>query len=157
MKRPSVTDEAIARLLANGGKSLATRLPEAPAAVEPFVLEFHVAARPIPWKAATVLKAGGAFKDKKLVAWQRAVATCGRMAMMGREPFAGPVEIDVTFHLSPSKNGSVPDTTNLVKALEDSLQGVVIVNDRQVCNTMARRRKATIDVARVKVTSIEED
>lgn len=157
MKRSSVTDEAIERAIAGGAKSLSIRMPGAEPTAGPFSLEFHVAGRPVPWSAPHTTRTGHAYKGKRLVAWQKLVKDSAAVAMRGRPPHAGPVEIELTFHMAPSRNGSCGDLSNLVKGTEDALQGVVIVNDRQVCKATMRRRKSAIDGARVKVTSIEEE
>lgn len=127
-------------------------VPAAPAVPRPgeLIVEFEIDARPIPWKASTILKRGGAFKDKKLVAWQDEVRRRGREAMGGREPYAGPVEVRFLFSLT-RRAGSVADTSNLTKACEDSLQGVVIVNDRAVHQIVSHRTTGDRDFARVTV------
>jgi Holliday junction resolvase RusA-like endonuclease len=158
MKRSSVTDEMIAKVLASGGRVLTTRLPESPLTrFEPFLVEFLVTGRPVPWSAPTVLKSGHAFKGKRLVAWQGIVKDSAVVAMKGHEPYAGPVLISMRFFLKRSGNGSLPDLSNLVKSTEDALQGVVIVNDRQVCRNIGGRYVAAENSALIKVTSIEEE
>jgi Holliday junction resolvase RusA-like endonuclease len=89
--------------------------------------------RPVPWKAPTTTRTGHSFKDKRLVAWQKRVAdeAAEVMRVLGRDPYAGPVSLSMCFELK-RKAGRAPDTSNLGKAAEDALQGVVIVNDTQV-------------------------
>jgi Holliday junction resolvase RusA-like endonuclease len=95
------------------------------------IVRFEVPGRAVPWKVPTVTKRRGAFKDKRLVAWQETVAEYARAAMAGREPYAGPVRLDVRFEIK-RRAGSMPDRTNCLKAAEDALQGIVFTNDRLV-------------------------
>lgn len=99
--------------------------------------------RPVPWKVPHVGKFG--CKPTKgrhdMAAWQQVVAARARLAMAGRKPYSGPVRLSVTFNLvrRPGRQSN-PDLTNLVKALEDAIQDVVIVNDQQVSEHVKMRR-----------------
>lgn len=73
---------------------------------------------------------------------------CGKQAMAGREPLAGPVAVVVAFGVSVPKSwpawrqeaaldGEVrpigkPDCDNLIKAIFDSLNGIVWRDDSQI-------------------------
>ena len=65
------------------------------------------------------------------------------------EPIAGPVRLELEFYLLPPKKptNEYPrqDNTNLIKACEDALQGIVFVNDSQVVVTRAKKAYATKD------------
>jgi len=122
-------------------------------AVEGVIAEFVVEGRPCPWKAPTVTK-NGTFKDKTLVAWQKTVADHAALAMVGKYPYPGPVRLDLHFRLT-RRPGSVPDLSNLTKALEDSLQGTVITNDRVVFQLHAERTMGDRDCVEIRVTSLE--
>jgi Holliday junction resolvase RusA-like endonuclease len=114
------------------------------------IVDFYVPMRPVPWSVPMVLRTGRSIKSKRLLSWQKAVATCCRMAMGRTEPYAGPVRLDFEFHLT-KRAGSLPDTSNLTKAAEDALQGVAIVNDRAVWGITSRRVVGDGDGARVRV------
>jgi Holliday junction resolvase RusA-like endonuclease len=103
------------------------------------IVELVVPSRPVPWKAPTTTRTGHSFKDKKLVEWQKLVAGQAAIAMGSRYPHPGPIDLTLRFELT-RKPGSVPDLSNLTKALEDSLQGIVFVNDRWVSHIDATRR-----------------
>ena len=90
---------------------------------------FTVEGRAVPWKAPTVTQNGGTFKDRTLVAWQEMVAGAARRAWGNREPYAGRVELEFTVHIRGKRRG---DATNLQKSIEDSMQSVVISNDKNV-------------------------
>lgn len=122
------------------------------------IAEFEVPMRPIPWKAPMVLRTGVSIKDKTLLAWQAEVSRCAAIAMLGRRPYGHAVEVWAEFHLAPSRNGSYGDSTNLLKGVEDSLQGIAIVNDRKVVRSHPERflLGVTRDHAWVRVIAVED-
>ena len=113
------------------------------------IAEFVVDARPCPWKSPTTTRTGHSFKDKSLVAWQKLVADHASIAMGSRYPHPGPITLRLHFELT-RRPGSVPDLSNLTKALEDSLQGIVFVNDRWVNDIHATRKVGYHDRATIK-------
>jgi Holliday junction resolvase RusA-like endonuclease len=123
------------------------------------ICEFEVPTRPVPWKAPSTTQTGHSYKDPKLVEWQSEVASCAgkAMTMNGRKPYGHAVEVWAEFHLAPSRNGSYGDTTNLLKAVEDALQGVVLVNDKRVVRSHPERFLVgvTRDHAWVRVIAVE--
>lgn len=120
------------------------------------LVHFEVAMRPVPWKAPTVTRSGVSFKDASLKRWQKEVRDRGAKAMSGG-PYSCRVELVMDFHLT-KRAGSAPDVSNLTKATEDSLQGPVIVNDRQVAKITSRRLdRAERDYAEIWVYSAGED
>ncbi len=83
--------------------------------------------------------------------WREAVALAGRMAMNGRAPLAGELQVGATFglrrpksHFGTGKNVDVlkasaplwprerPDVLKLMRAAEDALTGVVWKDDAQI-------------------------
>ena len=91
--------------------------------------------RAVPWKASQVTK-HGTYKPKSLREWQATVAQYARLNWGNREPYGGPVETWCRFEFS---NGPMGDADNLGKACVDALQGIVIINDRQVVRNTAER------------------
>lgn len=144
-------------VLPAGAKSLKTKLPKATSllgqryAPGTLLVTVEVPHRPIPWKAPSTTRTGHSYKDPKLVAWQRQVGLYAGQAMAGLAPYRHPVKLDISFHLTRAKNGSIPDLSNLTKAFEDALQGTVIVNDCQVASIIADRYIGTTDGAVVDV------
>lgn len=108
------------------------------------VLGIEVIGKPIPWKVSIRPKGKGPPTNPKLAAWQRRVRDEAALAMRGRPPHSGPFALSAWFGVAGAVHG---DLTNLLKSLEDAIEGVAFVNDRA-----AREHRAylvTNDVDRV--------
>jgi len=107
-----------------------------------------------------------------LARWRSAVAETGREAMVaaGAGPFVGAVAVEVTFYVrrplahfsgrrrshpvrddAPTFSSTVPDLDKLVRALLDSLTGVVWGDDSQVAVIQAEKRYAAPEPAGARV------
>ena len=118
------------------------------------IFEGMVVGRAVPWKAPNVTRRG-TFRDKKVKKWQSHVKWQTLQYKQG-EPYDGPVMLDLKF-IMRGRSGLLPDLTNLTKALEDVLQGIVYVNDRQVCKQVTERivgDKSTKECTLIRVWSI---
>jgi Holliday junction resolvase RusA-like endonuclease len=86
-------------------------------------------------------------KSGRLTRWMRAVSASARIAMTGREPFAGHCELWAEFmvsrpmsHYTPKgalakgalKFPNKPDNDKLLRAIKDSMSGIVYGDDAQV-------------------------
>jgi Holliday junction resolvase RusA-like endonuclease len=135
---------------------------------------------PAPWRAPTIARNGGRFKDKKLLAWQEFVRTCAQVACRGLGQILTPIALKATFYRRPPegrrpgepwdadiqynaelgkftrRGRPIPDVTNLLKGLEDTLQGVVFADDAQVVQSEARRLYGPEDGAVVEVFRYDE-
>lgn len=111
------------------------------------LLRCSIEQRAVPWSAPTVGK-GRAFKNPKLVAWQEAVKLFATENRVLREPYEGPVEVNLVCRFA---KGPIGDASNLLKAAEDSLQGVVFVNDRQVVRNSCERSIEGYDLVLIEV------
>lgn len=120
------------------------------------IVEVRVPGRPIPWKPARVLRNGMSYKDGKLKSWQKTVGQYAFLAMKGMAPYSHSVALEVDFYLTAIKGRVTPDLSNLTKALEDSLQGTVIENDRRVVRIVSKRFTGLADEVRVRVYATEE-
>lgn len=116
------------------------------------LLSIRWGGRAIPWKAPTVTRHGATFKDGTLVAWQQEVALRAMAARKISKPYEGPVEVKMVARFA---KGPIGDACNLLKAAEDSLQGVVFVNDRQVVVNSCDRRQAGYDMVAIVVRAAE--
>jgi crossover junction endodeoxyribonuclease RusA len=91
-------------------------------------VEFVVSGMPVSSQA----------KDLALkAAYRRAVVEAAQVAMGTLEPFATPVLIFLAIF---GEGGVRPDGDNVAKLVQDALQGIVYVNDRQIDDTIIRRR-----------------
>ncbi len=121
--------------------------------MEPGTLIFSltIPCRAVPWTPSRTTKFKGTYKPKRLRQWQATVAQYARLKWGNRKPYGGPVAIWCYFEFA---KGPIPDATNLLKAVEDSLQGIVIVNDRQVeRNTVERLTTTDVDMTTIAVRS----
>ena len=129
------------------------------APVEPatpgLIVAFTIAGYPRPWQPARVAESR-AFSLPLMRAWERRVADEARLAMGGRPPVAGPIRLELEFRFR--RHGGRGDLTNLIKAAEDGLQGVVFANDRDVAGIAAKVREGeAADSMEVRAWSIGED
>lgn len=81
---------------------------------------------------------GQVYTPKKTKDFEIAIAWLGKQAMKGRKPLAGPVGMYFKFGFK-SKDSSYystvkPDFDNLMKAVADSLNNIVYLDDCQVCS-----------------------
>lgn len=105
-------------------------------------IELRIEGRPIPWKAPEFGRTPRgkriAFSVPAYDAWKQTCHWQARAQMAGIKPLAVPCELTAEFHLI-RKPGPLPDLTNLVKALEDAIQGVAVTNDRLIVAHQTQR------------------
>lgn len=93
-------------------------------------LEFTIAATPVSHQS----------RDRvRLAAWREAVAAAARYNWpVGAEPSAGPLRLLVVYyHEGDSYN---VDGDNLLKPIQDALQGIVYRDDRQIVDAQVQKR-----------------
>ena len=140
-------------------------LASRPAVVCSFALDGEL----VPWSAPEVVerrtKAGrrvrGAKKNPHLEAFQAEVALRAEVAMGGKPPTGGPVELILwLWRRAPRgrKPGDWwdkrPEASNLLKGIEDALSGVVYADDRQVVMQRTVKKYGTADGCRIVVCSL---
>lgn len=132
-------------------------------------LAFCIPGKAAPWSAPTVRMRRGrniTRSNPRMKAWQEAVHYNAKAAMNGRPPLEGPVELKVVIWVSPPKSWSKekrkdalaglirpavrPDRSNILKALEDAMQGALYLDDKQVVEGPTSKRYG--EPARVVVT-----
>lgn len=105
--------------------------------------------------------------------WQQEIATEGLRVRNGRGPLQGPLELRVDFYLprprshyhtgknagrlkvnAPDQPTSRPDTTKLVRAVEDALTGVWYADDAQLVEQVARKFYSTTPRAMISVARL---
>ncbi len=95
---------------------------------------FVVPGQPIPKARARVTRSGHAYTPERTAAWESKVAWAARLAMQGREPFAGDVVVAVVIKRGDRKRA---DTDNCVKSLIDAMDHIVFGDDQQVTGIYA--------------------
>jgi Holliday junction resolvase RusA-like endonuclease len=111
------------------------------------------------------------YKDGPDRKYEAGVAGVARRAMAGREPLEGPLSLTLRFRLQPPKSmtkglrarvlaGEEPyfgafDTSNMVKSIEDAMNKIVWVDDRQVVRLFATKVAAEQAGVDVRVESYE--
>lgn len=103
--------------------------------------------RAYPWKAPKVSRSGRAPRNRQHNSYNHWKSWSADISMVlmglfrhecdGQAVLMSAVDLDMLFVLERGR--SIPDRTNLGKALEDLLQGIVYVNDRQVSGGDVRR------------------
>jgi Holliday junction resolvase RusA-like endonuclease len=100
---------------------------------------------PVPWKSPNAARVGRGvkvYKDSELRHYQEALAEAVRAQMIASDRHEGELSLTLYFwrQLDEAVNvdtgrrrrAHVADATNLQKATEDALQGILFDNDRQV-------------------------
>lgn len=118
---------------------------------------FTVEGLPAPWTSPRRGRGGGSIPTKasgRMKAWQDRVKLAATAAMRGRRLIDGPVGLMLDFTMwedgeswiqvdnydpEPHLNFKKPDLTNLIKATEDALSGIVFKDDCQVTWIDARK------------------
>lgn len=134
----------------------------------------HGKAEPAGSKTAGISKGGRRYvRDSNPASkeWKRLVAQVAGEAMAGRELLEGPLSLSVDF-FRPRPKGhfgkrgllpsapvfptTAPDTTKLLRAVEDACQGVVFRNDSQIVSQTARKHYGTAARCEVRIYEIDE-
>lgn len=114
------------------------------------MISFVVSGPSVPFSWGS--RGNGRFIPKRQRDYMNLVASIAKRAMVGVEKIEGPVRLEVKFWYEPpaswsrAKRGranwktSKPDSTNLIKLLEDSLTGIVWKDDAQVCSHVVDKR-----------------
>lgn len=95
--------------------------------------------------------------NPKAAAWKEWVRAAAKGFMEGRPPLAGPLVLQLEFTLARGKTVTRdvptvrPDTTKLVRAVEDALTNVVWEDDAQVVSQYAEKRYGEVEGVRIVV------
>lgn len=102
-------------------------------------IRFVVPGRPVPQGSMRRGKGLTMYhSNKALLPWRKAIGWAARAAMGGRSVLAGPLCLDVVFHLPRPKRPEFelpavkPDGDKLLRAVADALTGITYTDDAQV-------------------------
>lgn len=141
-----------------------------PFRVNSFGVQFTVWGLPQPGGSKTAGRRldGSSFvreSNQKAAPWKDMVAQAAGIMMKGHELFRGPLQMKLVFYVprpkghfgargllpsAPKFPTKRPDLTKLVRPLEDSLTGVCMADDSQVCRQLVEKRYG--EPARAEIT-----
>lgn len=101
---------------------------------------------------------GKVFTPPETVAYEQSVAWAAKIAMKGRPILTGPVELSIIASFGGKERGwhtKKPDITNICKALEDAMNGIVYKDDSQVCMLSFKKFKSIDDFVEVVVQPLD--
>ena len=129
------------------------------------MIEFTIPGDPVPFA-----RAGSSgkvrFTPKKQASFMNMVKIIAHQAMAGRAPLSGPVMLTVTTTYTypqswsqRKKDGTAwkvsrPDLSNLIKIIEDSMNGIVFDDDAQVVSLIARKSFGLVNETKVQVGEV---
>jgi Holliday junction resolvase RusA-like endonuclease len=99
---------------------------------------FEVSGEPVPKGRPRMTKTGHVYTPKKTATYERKVALLATIARQGahRKPFTGPVGISAVFRFGTKRR---IDIDNVLKAVLDSLNGILYEDDSQVMEIQVRK------------------
>lgn len=133
-------------------------------------IEFIIRGDPVGKARHRKSKSGGYYTPEKTASYERLVGQTAQAEMVGQAPALGPLLVEITafFKLpkrTPKKrqfNGphvKKPDIDNVVKAIFDGMQNIVMADDKQICSLSVAKIQAPIDegYALVRVVEMPDD
>jgi len=111
---------------------------------------------------------GRTFTPAKTQSFEAVVKTFAQRAMEGREPFAGPIRLEVrAVYLHPASwslkkrantdwKTSKPDFDNVAKLVSDAINKVVFIDDAQVAEATVQKKYGPVAKLVVVVTELSK-
>jgi Holliday junction resolvase RusA-like endonuclease len=129
------------------------------------LITFAVNGVPKPQGSKTIRSIGGRSwlteASPEVYKWRDTVReTAKRVFILNglQKPLDEPVEIEITFYLPKPKTvdrqqpAVKPDLDKLIRAVNDSIQGILVVDDSRVCRIVADKRYAKLGEPGVIIT-----
>ena len=127
------------------------------------MIKFVINARPQPKERSRTAKNGHHYTPQRTVNFELTVAAEFRAQHPFHELFTGPVGMSVDIQFRRPKtvakgywHTNPGDATNIVKAIEDGLNRVAYVDDRQVADVFAKKHWGDCDSIVVSIWPLEE-
>ena len=133
------------------------------------ITSFFLEGRPQPKQRARVTRRG-AYTPRQTRDWEKSVGWSAK-ARMNTGPYIGAVRVDMTVYYRPPKSwpaarreaavkgseyptaSGQADLSNILKGVEDGMNGVAYVDDRQVVATRCTKRYGNIEGVAVSVST----
>jgi len=132
------------------------------------MVQFTIPGEVVPWARAGAMGKRH-FTPKRQADFMSVVRTIAAVAMRGKSPLSGPVSMDVrATYLVPESwskkrkdaaywKSTKPDSSNIVKLLEDSISKIVFADDAQVAHLNVVKIYGPVASVRVSVEALGED
>lgn len=117
-------------------------------------IEFRVDGAPVGKERPRRGRYGNFYTPDRTREYENRVRWAFADKYAGMEPWAGPVKIEVRAHVKSPV--STPDGSNILKAVEDALNGLAYKDDAQVVSALVVKRKAQNAKAQWISVSLEE-
>ena len=113
-------------------------------------ISFSIPMMPVPWRIGAT-KTGIIYLDKMTKRFERAVSVCASRFRVESIAYPKPVSLEIrvymhyrtetyrTRDIAGRWSQHVPDCTNVQKAVEDALAGILYDDDIQVCSVKTER------------------
>ena len=134
-------------------------------------LFFVVPGEPVGKARPRFTRKGHAYTPKKTSDYEATVRNAFRVAFPGHEPYAGPLAMEVFAYFSVPKSAPAkkreamltgatlptkrPDGSNVLKGIEDALNGIAYDDDSQIVDDSIQKRYGSEPRVEVSITTVE--
>lgn len=135
-------------------------------------ISITVPGEPVAKARPRFTKNGHVYTPKKTAVYEQVIGLHARAAMKGHKILTGPIRLSVTAFFSIPKSWTLsqkakamsgalrhtkkPDLSNIIKSVEDALNGIVYADDAQI-DRYGESRKAFSSIPRTEITVEAED
>jgi Holliday junction resolvase RusA-like endonuclease len=109
------------------------------------VIRITLAIEPVAKGRPRLARSGHTYTPPKTRTFENTVAVLARREYGAREPLGGPLNVSMRFVFVPGKSVKrkhhtvKPDCSNLIKGVEDALNGIVWRDDSQIVQVEGRK------------------